>query len=66
MARMYFEKLSPGLKAKLDARYRIKTSRGIKDTGDIGSGRLLRNYFGMNVPNESLSTLRDRITQEGL
>ncbi len=47
--RMYFEKLSPGLKAKLDARYRVKNSRTLKDIG-ASNLRLTRNHYGIGLP----------------
>ncbi|MCX7911572.1 MAG: hypothetical protein N2506_01205 [Dehalococcoidales bacterium] len=40
----YFEKLSPGLKAKLDARYRIRTGQVLKDVGLANGLWQLRNH----------------------
>ena len=60
--RLYFEKLSPGLKAKLDARYRVTNNRALRDNNPGGSTRLMRNYFGVSIPADTNRTSHGRLS----
>jgi hypothetical protein len=60
--RLYFEKLSPGLKAKLDARYRVNTDRVLRVNIPNGSTRPIRNYFGISIPTDTNRTSHGRLS----